>query len=252
MFGSFLNFLFNSYILLSISVFVVLLGAIYFYINYQIEHQNNKLESLVQVMRGVINDVHFIKSKLFNMNSDAELHKEDMQQDGGDGGDGDKIVVSDNDEYYDDDESVGIYVCNNNLRNVNISKESDIDESDNEESDIDESDIDESDIDESDIALSDCDIKVIELVEPIVSLVKEEKIDIKVEDVEEESIKVKVEDVEEESIKVKAETVEPELGKMSIGALRALVKEKELCAEPLKLKKYELLNLLNNKRTLDI
>ena len=235
MFGSFLNFLFNSYILLSISVFVVLLGAIYFYINYQIEHQNNKLESLVQVMRGVINDVHFIKSKLFNMNSDAELHKEDMQQDGGDGGDGDKIVVSDNDEYYDDDESVGIYVCNNNLRNVNISKESDIDESDNEESDI-----DESDIDESDIALSDCDIKVIELVEPIVSLVKEEKIDIKVED------------VEEESIKVKAETVEPELGKMSIGALRALVKEKELCAEPLKLKKYELLNLLNNKRTLDI
>ena len=233
MFGSFLNFLFNSYILLSISVFVVLLGAIYFYINYQIEHQNNKLESLVQVMRGVINDVHFIKSKLFNMNSDAELHKEDMQQDGGDGGDGDKIVVSDNDEYYDDDESVGIYVCNNNLRNVNISKESDIDESDNEESDI-----DESDIDESDIALSDCDIKVIELVEPIVSLVKEEKIDIKVEDVEEESIK--------------AETVEPELGKMSIGALRALVKEKELCAEPLKLKKYELLNLLNNKRTLDI
>ena len=245
MFGSFLNFLFNSYILLSISVFVVLLGAIYFYINYQIEHQNNKLESLVQVMRGVINDVHFIKSKLFNMNSDAELHKEDMQQDGGDGGDGDKIVVSDNDEYYDDDESVGIYVCNNNLRNVNISKESDIDESDNEESDIDESDIDESDIDKSDIdksdiALSDCDIKVIELVEPIFSLVKEEKIDIKVED------------VEEESIKVKAETVEPELGKMSIGALRALVKEKELCAEPLKLKKYELLNLLNDKRTLDI
>ena len=245
MFGSFLNFLFNSYILLSISVFVVLLGAIYFYINYQIEHQNNKLESLVQVMRGVINDVHFIKSKLFNMNSDAELHKEDMQQDGGDGGDGDKIVVSDNDEYYDDDESVGIYVCNNNLRNVNISKESDIDESDNEESDIDESDIDESDIDKSDIdksdiALSDCDIKVIELVEPIFSLVKEEKIDIKVED------------VEEESIKVKAKTVEPELGKMSIGALRALVKEKELCAEPLKLKKYELLNLLNDKRTLDI
>ena len=97
----FFSSFFSSYILLSITTLVILLGAIYLYINHRIAEQDHKLSSMVNVLQGVIQDTQIIKSQLLGGvsigNEELTENQHSVPIHGGDG----KIVVSDNE---DDDE----------------------------------------------------------------------------------------------------------------------------------------------------
>ena len=109
MIPDFFSSFFSSYILLSITTLVILLGSIYLYINHRIADQDHKLASMVNVIQGIIYDTQVIKSQLIG-GGGAEGQGE---VDGGNSTssvvelDGDineaKIVVSDDD--YSDSES---------------------------------------------------------------------------------------------------------------------------------------------------
>lgn len=101
MMPDFFSSFFSSYILLSITTLVILLGAIYLYINHRIAEQDHKLSSMVNVLQGVIQDTQIIKSQLLGGvsigNEELTENQHSVPIHGGDG----KIVVSDNE---DDDE----------------------------------------------------------------------------------------------------------------------------------------------------
>lgn len=101
-FGSF----FSSYILLSITTLVILLGAIYLYINHRIAEQDHKLSSMVNVLQGVIQDTQIIKSQLLGGGGgiSSEELTENQYPASAQGGDNGKIVVSDNEEDDEDED----------------------------------------------------------------------------------------------------------------------------------------------------
>ncbi len=210
MIPDFFSSFFSSYILLSITTLVILLGSIYLYINHRIADQDHKLSSMVNVIQGIIYDTQVIKSQLIHGSGDAE-----QSQEGGGFADQEvksnvhveeldeaKIVVSDNE--YSDSES-------------NMSSDSDSIVSDsiiNVKLDM--------DVSAPELELVEENTDAPELVHVGVDVAVETNVDT------DDFMEVKTNDFK----------------KMPVGALRELVQEQGLCEDASKLKKPELLQLL--------
>jgi hypothetical protein len=98
MIPDFFSSFFSSYILLSITTLVILLGSIYLYINHRMSDQDHKLASVVNVIQGIIYDTQVIKSQLIGptqgqdqASDEAVVVELDQDQDNNEA----KIVVSD-------------------------------------------------------------------------------------------------------------------------------------------------------------
>jgi len=202
---------FSSYILLSITTLVILLGSIYLYINHRMSDQDHKLTSVVNVLQGIIYDTQVIKSQLIGGGSQeepdanegnvddvvVELDQNDTES---------KIVVSDC-EYSDSDsnmssdsDSTVSATFNANVTNVEL--------------DIDEVVPTALDIDVAASAVLDIDVAASAVLD--------------IDETNDDLMEVKTNDFK----------------KMSVGALREMIQEKGLCADPSKLKKQDLVQLL--------
>ena len=84
MFPDIFSSFFSSYILLSMTTLIVLLGAIYLYVNHRMSEQEHKIASVVEVVRRIIADTQVIKSQLFGgLVPDQNNEVNDFMQDGG-------------------------------------------------------------------------------------------------------------------------------------------------------------------------
>jgi len=249
MIHDFFSSFFSSYILLSITVLIVLLGAIYLYINSRISEQNHRLAIMTDAIKSMMHDTQIIRSQLMNYASNAQEQEQEVPiQDISGGGGGnpivfDKITVSDdeNSEYDTDDEEddlsssssdsnfsidenthiitmipqniMDVSMVGTNMMGANMMMNLEQNDKVEELNDVENIDID------IDI---DMELNSVPLNSPIVVEEKKEN--------------------DDDLMEVKAS--DHDLKKMSVGALRTLVIEKGLCDDPSKMKKADLLTML--------
>lgn len=248
MIHDFFSSFFSSYILLSITVLIVLLGAIYLYINTRISEQNHRLAIMADAIKSMMHDTQIIRSQLMNYASNAQEQEQEVPNQDISGGSGsgnpivfDKITVSDdeNSEYDTDDEEddlsssssdsnfsidenthiitmipqniMDVSMVGTNMMGANMMMNLEQNDKVEELNDVENIDID-----------IDMELNSVPLNSPIV--VEENKED------------------DDDLMEVKAS--DHDLKKMSVGALRSLVIEKGLCDDPSKMKKADLLTML--------
>ena len=222
MFPDFFASFFSSYILLSITVLIVLLGAIYLYINTRMAEQDHKLSSMVNVIQGIMQDTQIIKSQLMHYASSGGGNSSsvcEMPSHAGPNSHFNKITVSDNG----DDDSESEY------------------ETDSES---------DSDSDSNDEGIQYVEGEVVDLVveDPVIeedSVIEDADVvnDVELDEVELDIEPNVVELAEDDSLMVETKA-SSDLKKMTVGALRAMATEKGVCDDASKLKKMELIDLL--------
>lgn len=227
---------FNCSFLITLILFLLIIGLIWIHFNQKINDQNIKMNQMVHLLTTMTQEVSLLRQKVgLSFNEEIiDISEDNIKEE--------KIDVSDN--------------------------ESESDESDDDNSD--DSDIDDSVSDSDDSVkleeepdeklINNIDISSIELVEELKSeqlnqleeqLIQLEEQLNKLEEttVEElvEEIKETVEDNKEELVEDNTEDDQPdkeEYKKMSLNKLKALVLEKKLTSDVSKLKKSDLLTIL--------
>ena len=227
---------FNCSFLITLILFLLIIGLIWIHFNQKINDQNIKMNQMVHLLTTMTQEVSLLRQKVgLSFNEEIiDISEDNIKEE--------KIDVSDN--------------------------ESESDESDDDNSD--DSDIDDSVSDSDDSVkleeepdeklINNIDISSIELVEELKSeqlnqleeqLIQLEEQLNKLEEttVEElvEEIKETVEDNKEELVEDNTEDEQPdkeEYKKMSLNKLKALVLEKKLTSDVSKLKKSDLLTIL--------
>lgn len=200
--------LFNSNILLMLTLLIVSLGLVYLYINQKIAQSEQKMAYVINAVKGLIGDMDVIKSRLFSEGGGQTETPSALM--GGDdneirnGGVSDKIPVSDDE--YDGDETDG-------------------------------------DDDGDDNSTAGAVIHIIEMRGGVV-----EANDVLPQVVEElENVELTVDEVGEETKdEIAAKTTD--IRKMPVAELRMIVGQRGLCEDPMKLKKPQLIELLETSQ----
>lgn len=219
MFPDFFASFFSSYILLSITVLIVLLGAIYLYINTRMAEQDHKMSSMVNVIKEIMGDTQIIKSQLMHYASGgASSSASEIPPETKLSSEFNKITVSENGD----------------------NSESEYETDSNSDSDSDSDSHSNVSIDKN-VQYLQGDVVELDVEEPVVV----ELIDIVDEStvVDEPNIVEITVDANEDDLMLETKAFS-EIKKMTVVALRAMVIEKGVCDDPSKLKKNELLNLL--------
>ena len=206
MIPDFFSSFFSSYILLSITTLVILLGSIYLYINHRMSDQDHKLASVVNVLQGIIYDTQVIKSQLI-----GPTHQDQDQ------GPDEAVVVELDQEASGDEAKIVVSDCEYSDSESNMSSDSD------------------SVVSDSNTMNGELNINGF-ISEPVMSTI----LDIDGVDDAAVSVDMAADDMNDDLIEMKTN----DFKKMSVGTLRELIQEKGLHEDPSKLKKPELVQLL--------
>lgn len=272
MMPDFFSSFFSSYILLSITTLVILLGAIYLYINHRIAEQDHKLSSMVNVLQGVIQDTQIIKSQLLGGvsigNEELTENQHSVPIHGGDG----KIVVSDNE---DDDEDAD-YDDSDAESETSSNTETDAN-TNNAQSSFETNSLSGSEamqfVSSIDLSASDTTnnsppiIHMMEINAETMRFIngtsEMPKTDNRVEELPDENIKVEDDanvdanananvDIDVENLNEDDDDdfmeMKTDYKKTAVATLRQMVSDKGLCDDPSKLKKPELIKLLETNK----
>jgi hypothetical protein len=228
--------IFSTSFLLSVTVIVILIGGMFAYINFRVSEQDHKLNSMISLVSALAQEVtynknvmHSLMSTNTNTDTDNELLTKKIDLDNKPQ---DLIEVSDDDEEDDDEDD---------------DDEDDDDEDDDDEDDDDEDDDEEDDDEEQDknkeiniINLSDgndIELNIDDYFEDINKMNDTESLDTNVVDnnTDTKQIQISQDDFINNNTDYK---------KLPLNKLREIVLEKGLVQDSSKLKKNEILKLL--------
>lgn len=228
--------LFNSTSLLFLGVLVLVCALLFVYFENKAREQNHKISSMLSLVSSLTEEIHSIRRQMNPVGGGCVIKQNavhyEVDDDEEDEVDDDLVSVSDDDE-----------------EELDEDEDDELDEVEDEDEDEDDDDI----MDTNVIQIGD-NVKILTLLQPI-ELVSDEEDDSDALDVEEldssddegEEQKLTNDDVKIFDLKSihLEESATVDYKKLSVGKLKTIVAEKGLAQDPAKLKKQELLKLLN-------
>ena len=238
--------LFSSSFLLTIAVVVILIGVVFAYISYRMSDQDHKISSMVSLVSSMAEELQFFRSKMNGVGGGqmVDMRQQQQRHNG-------LIQVSD-DEYEEDTDS-----------ETDSEQESEQDSASETESYVSENENEASDSEDGE-AYEDLNVKSIQLHDEDIQPLDEENVAGSLDDDVIDLTKLPIPHIEEthehehehdDTIKDVAELktisiseeIDESYKKMSLTKLRSLVMEKGLVMDASKLKKNELLKLLEDE-----
>lgn len=241
--------LFSSSFLFSIGIIVVLIGVVFAYMSYRITDQDHKISSMVSLVSTMAEELQFFRNKLSSSNfshSTQQMQINPLYNAPNFHGGNNLIEVSDDD----DNDDVTTDEEGSDIDTVERSEEESENDSESEsesESESDDDDniksirLDEEQLHDNEVELGANDVDdIIDLSTLPIPHIDEEK------QVSHNIVINDNEDLNLKSISISEETHD-DFKKMSLQKLRNLVTEKGLVSDASKLKKGELLKLLEDE-----
>lgn len=245
--------LFSSSFLFSIGIVVVLIGLVFAYMSYRMSEQDHKISSMVSLVSTMAEELQFFRNKLSSTNYSHSTHQINplYNTPNFEGGANHLIEVSDGDEDEDDSSENDVNdddeTCSGSGDDAETEQETE--QSENEESDeeSDEDDniksihLDEEPFHELDneVLRHSLDSDIIDLSRLPIPHIDEEKQE--ENDNDKDNIVLSNDNLKSISI---TEDIHEEYKKMSLPKLRSIVLEKGLASDASKLKKSDILKLL--------
>jgi hypothetical protein len=234
--------LFNSTSLLFLGVLVLVCALLFVYFENKAREQNHKISSMLSLVSSLTEEVHSIRRQMNPIGGGCVIKQNAVHYEVDD----DLVSVSDDDEEeLDEDED------------DELDEDEELDEVEDEDEDEVEDEDEDEDEDDEDVDIMEeigDNVKILTLLQPI-ELVSDEEDDSDALDVEEldssddegEEEKLTNDDVKIFDLKSihLEESATVDYKKLSVGKLKTIVAEKGLAQDPAKLKKQELLKLLN-------
>lgn len=255
--------LFSSSFLLTIGIVIILIGVVFAYVNYRMSDQDHKISSMVSLVSTMAEELQFFRTKMNTLQTNVTTNVPFQQQQNNiirHSGAG-LIEVSDDDDDDDDeyehqesDDDVNDDVNDNDNENdYNSSNHDDDDEDEDEDEDEDDHDEDEEGDSERDPQIKSIHLDETDL-QPFDEPLSDDVIDLStlpiphIDDekaVHEEGVN---DNPELKTISITEEIDESmNYKKMSLAKLRHIVVEKGIVSDPSKMKKHELLKMLEEE-----
>ena len=257
--------LFSSSFLFSISIFIILIGSIFLYVNYRMSEQDHKISSMLGLISTMAEELQFFRSKLsrsVNNVSPADIAQFSPQFLGGKH----EALIEVSDEEDDDDED------DEDEDDEDDEDEDDEDEDDDDDDDDEDEDEDEDEQDKSNVLDLNLEVEDLEDLEDLDNLEETEKKETKSIHINENTIDLNQlsdsnegnmdEFLNHDNSEIKTISLSDlgdihfdsdgnknklEYKKMPLNKLRDVVIEKGLAPDASKLKKQDILKLLGDE-----
>lgn len=235
--------LFNSTSLLFLGVLVLVCALLFVYFENKAREQNHKISSMLSLVSSLTEEVHSIRRQMNPIGGGCVIKQNAVHYE-----------VDDEDDEVDEDEDDLVSVSDDDEEELDEEELDEDDELDEVEDEDEDEDDDDDDIMDTNVIEIGDNVKILTLLQPI-ELVSDEEDDSDALDVEEldssddegEEEKLTNDDVKIFDLKSihLEESATVDYKKLSVGKLKTIVAEKGLASDPAKLKKQELLKLLN-------